>query len=104
MTIMNELIVSIVGGVATALILSMMSRGGGQSQQAPARSSSRGRSVVGDLFHILIAVACGIGIAMIGGRMLIQAGIMEKGIGGRLLLLVGGTALSWLLLLPLRRS
>ena len=107
MSIVNELIVSIVGGVATALLLSMMAGGGrgGQSQEVArdARPGNR-RSILGDLTHILFAVGAGIAIAMIGGRMLIQAGILEKGVGGRLVLLVVGTALAWIVMLPLRRS
>jgi len=103
MNLGSELIVSVVGGVATAAILSLFSRGGEQVQRTPARESGRGRSLLGDLIHMIFAVSAGIAIAMIGGRMLIQSGALEKGIGGRLVLLVAGTALAWLLLLPLRR-
>jgi hypothetical protein len=52
--------------------------------------------------HLLLAVCGGIAIAMLLERNLIQTGIMPKGLGGRLVLLVGGTTLLWLVMLPLR--
>ena len=100
MPILTELVVSIVGGVATALILGALVR-----PAAPEASAShrRGGSVLGDLVHLLLSVGGGIAIAMLLGRHLIQAGIMPKGLGGRLILLVGGTALLWFAMLPMRR-
>ena len=59
--------------------------------------------MLGDLIHLLLSISGGIAIAIMLGRHLIQAGIMPKGLGGRLILLVGGTALLWFMMLPLRR-
>lgn len=101
MPILNELVVSIVGGVATALILGILV--GPQSGAREERSGRRSGGVLGDLMHLLLSVGGGIAIALLLGRYLIQAGIMPKGLGGRLALLVGGTALVWFLMLPLRR-
>lgn len=109
MNIMNELIVSVVGGVATALILALMTGSKSKSapptqignQVQPARSSSR--SIIGDFFRIILAVTIGIGVALIGGRILIQAGILPAGLPSRLILLVVATALCWLLLVGARR-
>lgn len=105
MPIMTELVVSIIGGVITAFILERL--GGGRSQariEGSARHpATRGGSLFGELIRILFAVGGGVAIAMIGGRMLIQAGIMPKGVGGRYALLVVGTILCWLLLAIGRR-
>jgi hypothetical protein len=97
MPILTELVVSIVGCIATALILNAMVR----SAPIEARSVRR-RSLLGNLMHLLLAVCGGIAIAMLLERNLIQTGIMPKGLGGRLVLLVGGTTLLWLVMLPLR--
>ncbi|MGD9784333.1 MAG: hypothetical protein AB7E80_13180 [Hyphomicrobiaceae bacterium] len=104
MPIVNELIVSIVGGVATALILAMMTRGGGSTAAAERPANGKSRRFAGDFLQLILAVGGGIAFAMIGGRMLIQAGIVPKGLGTRLALLAGATTLIWFLLLPLRRG
>ncbi len=101
MPILTELVVSIIGGVATALILGVLVR---PAEPAPQRTApSRIGRFFGDLVHLLLAVGGGIALAMLLGRTLIQSGIMAKGLGGRLILLAGGTALIWFLILPLRR-
>lgn len=100
MPIVTELVVSIVGGVATALILGALI--GPAAEPAPPRQGRLGR-FFGDLLHLLLAVGGGIVIALLLGRYLIQTGVMVKGLGGRLVLLAGGTALVWFLILPLRR-
>ncbi len=101
MPILTELVVSIIGGVATALILGALVRPAEPEQQRS--SPSRVGRFFGDLVHLLLAVGGGIALAMLLGRTLIQSGIMAKGLGGRLILLAGGTALIWFLILPLRR-
>lgn len=108
MPIMTELVISIVGGIVTALVLEMMGRGGGgRTDVAHARSSAAshgsGDSMLGGTIRVILAVAGGIAFAMLGGRMLIQAGIMPKGVGGRLALLVVGTVVIWLLLAITKR-
>ena len=100
MPILTELVVSIVGGVATALILGALVR---PTSSDISTTTKRSSSLLGDFMHLLISVGGGIAIAMLLGRHLIQAGIMPKGVGGRLARLVGGTALLWFLMLPLRR-
>lgn len=100
MPILTELVVSIVGGVATALILGALVGGGSASRDTQAR---HGGTLFADLVHLLLAVAGGIAAMFFLGRMLIQAGILPKSLASRLGVLVAGTALSWLILLPLRR-
>jgi len=109
MPIMTELVISVFGGIITALVLEMMGRGGG-SRSEVGRSSvsagghgSSGDSMLGGVIRVVLAVAGGLAIAMLGGRMLIQAGIMPKGQGGRLVLLVVGTVVVWLLLAVAKR-
>lgn len=103
MPILTELVISVIGGVLTAAILAMFSRspnsGTVASQQAslPATGPRR-RSLLGDLFVLILAVSGGIAIAMIGGRILIQMGILPRGLPSRLGLLVAGTVLCWLVL------
>ena len=76
MPIMTELVVSVVGGVLTAAILAIFSR--------PGRAG-------------------GIAIAVLGGRMLIQAGILPQGLPTRLALLIGGTVVCWVIIASGRR-
>ncbi|MEM9030269.1 MAG: hypothetical protein AAGC70_18060 [Pseudomonadota bacterium] len=107
MPILTELIVSIVGGVATAIILAAFS--GRRRAETPTAHQAqspapRSRSVFGDLLRLLVAVAGGIAIAMVGGRILIQSGVLPGGLPTRLGLMVGGTTLVWLLLVGLRRK
>ncbi|MGD9670403.1 MAG: hypothetical protein AB7U75_15405 [Hyphomicrobiaceae bacterium] len=101
MPILSELVVSIVGGVATALILGVLVKPASPDTGEAGRR--RGGTVLGDLMHMLLAVAGGIAVALLAGKLAIQAGAVPQGTSGRLILLAGGTALSWLLLLPLRR-
>jgi hypothetical protein len=50
-----------------------------------------------------VAVAGGISIAVVGGRLLIQAGILPQGLPTRLALLVGGTVICWIIIASGRR-
>ena len=102
MPILNEILVSVVGGVATALILGVLVRPAPERATRSGRARG-GRSLIGDLVHLILAVAGGIAFALLFGRYAFQSGLMDKSLGARLLLLVGGTAISWLVLLPLRR-
>ena len=107
MPIMTELVVSVVGGVLTAAILAMFSRPGraGGHANAPAAPAPRRRagSFIGDLLRVVVAVASGIAIAVLGGRMLIQAGILPQGLPTRLALLIGGTVVCWVIIASGRR-
>ena len=107
MPFLNELIVSIVGGVITALILGMFSRKNNNAinaqQSVPVDAPRKGSSVFGDLFRLILAVAGGVAIAMIGGRILIQAGLIPRGLPSRLGLLIVGTVICWLILTIGRR-
>ncbi len=75
MPIVTELIVSIVGGVATALIPGALVR---PTEPAPPRHSRAGRFLE-NLVHLLLAFGGGIAIALLMGRYLIQTGIMTRG-------------------------
>lgn len=103
MPIVSELVVSIVGGVATALILGALVRPAAGDRNRNSGETRRGGSLLGDLIHMLLAVGGGIATTLLVGKLAIQSGILAKGLGGRLTLLVGGTTLCWLLMLPLRR-
>ena len=108
MPILTELIISIIGGVLTAAILSMFTRSGNSgtviSQQASLPPPTpRRRSFFVDLFVLILAVAGGIAIAMIGGRTLIQMGLLPRGLPSRMGLLVLGTVLCWMILSAGRR-
>ena len=107
MPIMTELVVSVVGGVLTAAILAMFSRPGrarrnANKPDAPAPRRRAG-SFIGDLLRVIVAVAGGIAIAVLGGRMLIQAGILPQGLTTRLALLIGGTVVCWVIIASGRR-
>ena len=104
MPIMTELIVSVVGGVLTAAILAVFSRSG-REPDVPAAPAPRrrGRSFIGDLLRVVVAVAGGIAIAIVGGRLLIQAGILPQGLTTRLALLIGGTVVCWIIIASGRR-
>ena len=106
MTILGELVVTVIGGIVTALVLERMGRARSsaptQQMQAPL-ARPRGESTGGGLVRVILAVLGGIALATFGGRMLIQSGLMPKGLPGRLMLLVVGTALAWLLLSMFRR-
>lgn len=112
MPILTELVISVVGGVLTALILAMFTRGargadrGGNvainHQVAP--PPQRRSSAFGDTVRLILAVIGGVAFAMVVGRILIQAGIVPKGLPSRLVLLVVGTVLFWLVLSAGRRN
>ncbi len=107
MPIMQELIVSIIGGVATAMILALFTGRGGRNvqtaHQSPSARERRGRSMFGDLIRLIVAVCVGVAIALVGGRILINAGLLPRGLPSRLGLLVIATAVMWLLLTVGRR-
>ncbi len=107
MSIVTELVISVVGGVLTAAVLALFTRRGrGQTRSdvAVGQDQSRRRgSFFGDLFRLVFAVSGGIAIALLGGRVLIQAGILPPGLGTRLGLLVAGTVLCWIVVASGRR-
>ncbi len=99
MPLFNELIVSIVGGVVTALILSVFTR----SRRAPSQSQRidvgrPSRSGFGDFVHVLFAVAGGIAFTLYGGRALFAAGLLERSVPMRLVLLVAATMVLWVII------
>ena len=102
MPILTELLVSIVGGVVTAAILAMFSRSGKSGAAVetavPSAPAPRRGSFFADLLRLVLAVAGGIAIALIGGRILIQMGVVPRGLPTRLGLLVLGTVICWMLL------
>ncbi len=100
--IAGELVVSVLGGVLTAVILEVFrSRARGQTQsQTPPR---RRDGFFSGLARLVLAVIGGVLIALFLGRYLFQAEILERSPPTRLALLVGGTILCWALLLLFRR-
>jgi len=105
MTVVNELIVAIVGGVITAIILEFFGR---PRQATDARmiaiqNPGRRESLVDQLVRLILAVAGGIAIALIGGRLLIQMDVLPRGVPTRIGLLVAGTVVCWLVLQLFRR-
>jgi hypothetical protein len=110
MPIVTELVVSVVGGVLTALVLALFSRGS-SSASAPAPATQvanqvpveRRRSGTGDFFRMVFSVIGGIAVAMVLGRVLAKAGVLPQGVPARMILLVVGTIVFWLLLTGMRR-
>jgi hypothetical protein len=101
MPLLNELIVSIVGGIATALILSVFTRGG----RAPAQrveNRKPARSGFGNFLHVLFAVTGGVAFAVVGGRVLFQSGVLERSLPMRMTLLVAATILIWMVIGAMR--
>lgn len=110
MPIVTELVVSVVGGVLTALVLALFSRGArSTSTAAPATQvanqvpAERRRIGAGDFFRMVFSVIGGIAVAMVLGRTLSKAGVLPQGIPTRMILLVVGTIVFWLLLTGMRR-
>ena len=108
MPILTELIVSVVGGVLTAMILAIFS---GRSRRAgnvavnrqSAAAEPRRSSLFGDTIRLVLAVIGGIAVSIVLGGILIQAGIAPRGAGVRLVLMVVATVLFWLILSAGRR-
>jgi len=103
MTVVTELIVTVVGGIVTALILERF-RGGAASatvDTAPRQSQQvrRGPSLFGQLVRIMLAVAGGYLVMKFGGKVLIrEMEVLPRGMPSRLGLLVAGTMVCWMFL------
>lgn len=103
MSFTQELALTILGGIATSLILELFrsrTRGGQNQTITSARS---GDGFFRQFFRLVLAVAGGVFIALFVGRFLFQNGILERSVPMRVGLLIGGTMLCWLLLLAFRR-
>ncbi|MEO1694697.1 MAG: hypothetical protein AAFR55_05620 [Pseudomonadota bacterium] len=120
MTLFEELFVSVMGGIITAIVLAAFTRRRASEPAVPheapltrreaarqQRSVAPRRSgfVTGFLgfVRVTIAVTAGIAIAMVGGRWLIQNGILPRGLPTRFGVLIVATAVVWLLLGVFRR-
>lgn len=130
MDLMNELIVSVVGGVVTAIILESF-RGGQRSDKAPTNDTPavavgpkgrplplpkhngrgrqeqrQGRSRIGAFFsgllRVILAVCGGLLVATLGFRMAIAAELIERGPAMRMAFFIAGTIVFWVLLLVVR--
>ena len=105
----EEIVASIIVGVVTGLILELFRRrdrsSGSQSQsqsRAEARRERRGDGILAQFVRLVLAVAGGVAIAVLGGRYLIQSGALPPGQPTRIGLLIVGTMVVWLLLLLAR--
>ena len=104
--ILTELVVSVVGGVLTAIILALFSaRGRGSQSEASAaaieavdRRPARRSGGFGSFMRMLVAVVGGILIALALGRFLAQMGIIPRGAIGRFILIAVATVGLWLIL------
>ena len=107
MTILTELIVSVAGGVLTAIVLGMFTRRTAPPvPSATVRPARRRSGFVTGFFgflRVLIAVATGFALAITGGRWLIQNGLLPRGLPTRFGLLIAGTLIVWMMLGIFRR-
>ncbi|MBI1383676.1 MAG: hypothetical protein GC150_02015 [Rhizobiales bacterium] len=103
MPILNELILTVVGGVLTALILERV-RGSGNAPTTASAATGRaerprsGSSFFGQLVRVILAVTGGYFCATTGARYIFQSGILERSPMNRLAILVAGTIVCWLVL------
>ena len=105
----NVLVQTVTGGVLTSMILEFfrrISRRSGtqtQTQVAPP-PERRGGGFFSTLFRLILSVIGGVAVAIIGGRMLVEAGLLKPPFPLiRMGLLIGGTIVCWSLLLAFRR-
>ena len=102
----NELLVTVVGGILTALILGVFSwpssRSQSQSQQGLETSSEPRSSAFGQFMHLLLSVAGGYGLAFFTTRFLFKSGIVERGLPMRMAIFVACVVFVWWVLLLFR--
>ncbi len=108
MPLVNELIITVVGGVLTAAIISLFSGRRRRAEQAQlrrqaARNARAGGSTFGHFIRLLLAVVGGIAFAIFGGRYFFQSGILDRSLPMRMGLLIAGTVFIWWFLLLFRR-
>lgn len=100
----GELMLTIAGGVAAGLILeALRPRRESQSMSISNQRPRGGDSFFAGLLRLILSVAGGVLIAYLLARPLIQAGIAPRGMPTRLGLVIGGSALIWIILHLLRR-
>ena len=108
MPFINELIISVVGGVLTAIVLGLFSGRRKPKQavyrevQEEAQIVHKGPSTIGQFFHLLIAVIGGIALSSMVSRFLFKAGILERGLPMRIVVLISCVVLVWWVLLLFR--
>ncbi len=109
MPLLNELIISIVGGVLTAIILGLFTRRPKASKQQIMQqtiekqpAAKNGSSTFGQFMHLLLAVLGGLAIFSTFGRYLFKSGILERGLPMRILVIVCATVFVWWVLLLFR--
>ena len=77
MSVMSELMVSVVGGVLTALIVGMFTRSPPRTVQVMAPlERRRRRSMFGGFVRLVVALLGGAAVVLIGGRLLAQSGML----------------------------
>ena len=106
----NEVVVSVVGGVLTAIVLGIFTRRKPRQDVDTAQlraedrpKPSRVGSAFSSLLQMILAVGGGVAFAMLGGRWLFQSGILERSLPMRMGLLVGATTIIWLMLSAMRK-
>lgn len=78
MSVMSELMVSVVGGVLTALIVGMFTRSPPRTVQVMAPPERRRRrSMFGGFVRLVVALVGGAAVVLIGGRLLAQSGMLS---------------------------
>ncbi len=104
----NELLITICGGVITALILNMFSGKSKVHQQQtyhqpqPSKPPKTGGSIFGQFVHLLLSVAGGIALAMYTSRFLFKSEILVRSFPMRMAILVAATIFVWWVLLLFR--
>ncbi len=108
MPFINELIISVAGGVLTALILGLFS---GRRKNTPVTQintqtqnyrENKGPSIFGQFIHLTLAVLGGLGLSFFASRFLFKSGILERGLPMRLVILIASTIFVWWVLLLFR--
>ena len=99
--ILTELVVSVAGGVITALILAMFSRSNRSAAARTERSrpnAARSPSAIGSFMRLFLAVCGGVVVAIFAGRIMVRTGLIPPGPLPRTVLLVVAICLLWLVM------
>lgn len=113
MPIITALVVTVATGVLTATVLALFSNNSEHTSNAvitqrPMRQRPRQQQqrqiAFGELARFVLAVTGGVAVALVAGHVLIDDGVIPKGVPSHLGLLVIGTILCWQILTVGRRD